>query len=130
MRDSDVLPASVRSLVQRHVPSPVHLEALVALARDPSREWQLSDVAGSKYADHQVVERALDDLAGSALVAIRDAEEGRRYRVVVDTADAQTLADLVSAYDRVPVQLVRAVYERPPEAVQSFANAFRLQKPK
>jgi hypothetical protein len=129
MRDADILSPEVRALVRRHVPAPLHLEVLVALARDPERRWNARDVGGQKYPDADAVARALEDLRGDGLARREGPQDAPVYALAdVDAATRRTLALLVSSYDRVPVQLVRAVYERPPEAVQSFADAFRLQK--
>jgi hypothetical protein len=35
---------------------------------------------------------------------------------------------LAEMYRRFPVQVIRAVYERPPSPVQQLADAFRLRK--
>ena len=74
---------------------------------------------------------ALHDLAEAGLLESQGTEDGLTYRVASgDDGLHAALRQLVDAYQRVPVQLMRAVYARPSDAVQSFADAFRLQKPK
>lgn len=127
MRESDVLAPDVRALIREHIPSPLHLEALVALARERERAFTPAEVGGAKYPDSAAVTRALRDLVANGLAA----ETEGTYRLAPqEPQQTRTLELLVIGYDRMPVQVVRAVYERPPEAVQSFADAFRLGKPK
>lgn len=131
MRSADVLAPDVRALIQRHIPTPLHLEALVTLARERDRAWSVAEVAGAKYQDHGAVERALRDYADAGLVRIEGTEQEPRFQLAtLEPRQAKSLEMLVDGYNRMPVQVVRAVYERPPEAVQSFADAFRLNKPK
>lgn len=126
----DGLPREVRELVQRHTRTPAHLEALVGVARDPARTWRPAEVAAGKYPDPAVIAGALSDLAEAGLLRSTGTGDGVTYQVAPgDDALHAALRQLVDAYQRVPVQLMRAVYTRPSDAVQSFADAFRLQKP-
>ena len=129
--DSDTLPDAVKRLVQAHVPTPAHLEALVVIAREPERRGLASEVAGSTALAVAPIATALQDLAGRGVVQEHSTGDETRYQAYGEDAEQlKLLQDLVTAFDRVPVQLIRAVYARPSDSVQSFADAFRIQRPK
>ena len=82
-----------------------------------------------------LVAAALADLETARLVELvpGTSDEQYRYRSGDATADADVAA-LREEYERRPVTLIRAMYERPaspapPSAAQAFADAFRVRPP-
>ena len=67
----------------------------------------------------------LGDLVRSGLAS---GTEEEAWINPADTERASNAAMIADANARFPVQLIRAIYERPPSAVQSFADAFRVRK--
>jgi hypothetical protein len=129
MADAGALPHDVRDLVLRHVSTPAHLDVLLALAGDESRTWTVAEAEAVHQGDRRATAEALRDLAAAGLLWRDDA--GSAYRFAPQTqALRETVGRLVEAQNRTPVQLIRAVYDRPPPALQSFADAFRLQPPR
>lgn len=122
------LPDEVRALVQNHVASMTHLEALLLLSRAPDERFSSDAVAAAIHAGPDDAAKALRDLAASSLVA----EEGEgalaRFRFAPgDESRRHAAGALSEMYERFPVQVIRAVYERP-TAAQQLADAFRLRK--
>jgi hypothetical protein len=118
----------VRALVQNQVASMAHLEALLLLARAPEERFTADAVAAATREPPDGVAKALRDLVASSLVA----EEGEgalaRYRFAPGDESRRHAAEALSdMYTRFPVQVIRAVYERP-TPVQQLADAFRLRK--
>ena len=123
------LPDEVRALVQNHLASMAHLDALLLLAASPESSMPAPAVATRINVEPEVAARALRDLVGASLVAEEQLGAAPVYRFAPGDDElrraAETLADM---YRRFPVQIIRAVYERPSTAVQQLADAFRLRK--
>jgi hypothetical protein len=129
------LPAEVITLLHRALPSMVHIESLLMLARlapEPATRW---DIAAELRSSPALVAGALADLEGHRLVEPVAGTGGEQHRFVgSDPAVVQAVASLRDVYDRKPVTLIRAMYERPappqaPSAAQAFADAFRVRPP-
>lgn len=119
------LPANVLRLVRRALPAMTHVEVLLLLHRTAPRAWSVGDASAEVKAERLAVAAALAHLLEQHLV--REEEPGQ-WRV--DDRDATVMADVAAlreAYDRRPVMLVRALYERP-DPIQAFSNAFRLRR--
>jgi len=119
------LPDDVRALAQHHLASMAHLDALLLLAGSPDAPLSADAVAARIGAEPEAAARALRDLQAASLVA----EDGAGYRFAPgDPALRRAAETLAEMYRRFPVQVIRAVYERPPSPVQQLADAFRLRK--
>ena len=121
---ADSLPAALRSLILHHMPSMDHIAVLLAMRADPALPHTPADVARHTRLERDVVERALRDLATSQLVQ----RTGDTFRYAPANEMLPTIDELAVMYRTKPVTLVRALYDRPARAVQSFADAFRLRK--
>ena len=120
----DELPAEVRDLIARNLASMEHVDALLVLHRAPDRRWTSDDLAAELHANPPSVTRTLRDLTSSGLVA----EAGDGFHFAPATPALRRATELLlEAYNARPVTLVRAIYDRPPSAVKSFADAFRIK---
>jgi hypothetical protein len=122
----------VIALLHRALPSMVHIESLLLLARlapEPSSRYAIAAEVRSSPA---LVAAALADLETARLVASVPATDPPEHRFApADAADVASVAALRDVYERKPVTLIRAMYERPapPSAAQAFADAFRVRPP-
>jgi DNA-binding IscR family transcriptional regulator len=122
------LPDEVRALVQNHLASMPHLEALLLLSGSPGESLAVEAVAGQIGVSPDAAAKVLRDLHASLLVAEEGAGGRVRYRFAPGDESLRRAAESLSdMYARFPVQVIRAVYERPPSAVQQLADAFRLR---
>jgi hypothetical protein len=127
---ADDLPDEVRSLIARHLESMDQVDALLVLHQTPDRGWTAAEVADKLRVEPKGIVRALEHLDAAGLIA-RDAARAHAYRYAPDTTVlARATQSLLDMYNRRPVTLIRAIYDRPPSAVRSFADAFRLRPPK
>jgi hypothetical protein len=123
------LPDEVRALVQRHLGSMAHLEALLRLVRSPDESLPLESVASAIGVAAEAAAATLRDLKASCLVALERADGGVRYRFAPGDESLRHAAEsLAHMYSRYPVQVIRAVYERPPFAGQPLAEASRMKR--
>ncbi len=67
----------------------------------------------------------LTDLCRSGLI---EGSADLGFRVTSDEQRAAEAALLIDANERLPVQLIRAIYEPAPSPAKSFADAFVLRK--
>jgi DNA-binding IclR family transcriptional regulator len=118
------LSPSLQLLVNNHLATMDHVALLLALREGAEHVHSAPELAKRTGLDETVVRRVLDDLVSAHLVG--GGGEAFRYDPARDVAPA--IAELAEMYRTKPVSLVRAMYERPPRAVQSFADAFRIRK--
>jgi hypothetical protein len=125
------LPDELLDLIARAIGSLDVVEVLLVLRRAPERAWPVTDVAHELRLATEKAAEALAALHGAQLLTVDRGEHAdRTYRYAPATAALRGAVDqLEIAYDTRPVTLVRALYDRPPRAVQSFADAFRLRQP-
>lgn len=122
------LPDEVRVLVQNHVASMPHLEALLHLSASPHESLPVDAIARAIGVAPDAAAKVLRDLHASSLVAEEGVGQSLRYRFAPGDEPLRRAAESLSdMYSRFPVQVIRAVYERPPAAVQQLADAFRLR---
>ena len=113
------LPGPVLDLVARSLASMEQIEALLLLHRTASTAWPPDDVAREMQIMPAVAVSALSALVAERLGAFQFAPDTEALRAAVD--------QLAVAYNTRPVTLIKALYSRPPKAVTSFADAFRLR---
>lgn len=105
-----------------------HLEALILLSGSPQDALTAHEVSARIGADPETAGRVLRDLASSSLVGESGGDGAARYRFAPGNEALRHAAEALSEmYRRFPVQVIRAVYERP-SSVQQLADAFRLRK--
>ena len=118
------IPAEVRALIDRHLISMDYVEVLLRLRREEDRAWQPAPIAGELRMDPKTAQQALEDLTGAGLAR----NEGGSYTYAPRTdRDRQAVDGLATMYNERPVTLVRALYDRPAQALRSFSDAFRIR---
>ena len=124
---SEPLPSEVLYLVHHYLPTMEHVELLLMLARDDTRRWTPAEAAAEAKSTVAGTHTRLRDLERAGLAVADPADEAYRYSPATATFRNAT-EELRRIYNTRPVSLVRAVYERPPSALRSFADAFRLRR--
>lgn len=106
---SDEIAPAVRELINRHIRSMDHAEAVLHLADAPGQTHEAEQVAERHRWARGIAARVLADLADSGIAT---AVAGG-YRLATDAPDAAAIANLSELYHRHPVKLVRAIYAAP-----------------
>ena len=125
------LAPDVLALLHRALPSMVHIELLLLLARTAPQSQTRYALANEVRSSPALVAAALEELETARLVRAVPGVDPAEYRFEpADPAVGRTVASLQEEYDRRPVTLIKALYNRPaPSSMQAFADAFRIRPP-
>lgn len=113
-------------MIQRHLATMDHVELLMILRGSREKSFTLQQIAEDMRKPSQMVGQCLESLTQAGLAA-QLSDGTYRYAAREESLD-RTADELVKLYNERPVTLVRLLYERPPTAVNTFADAFKLRK--
>lgn len=125
MIDPDIS-EDVREMIQRHLPTMDHIELLMILRGNRDDSFSLDQLVDQMRKPRELVELCLATLEDAGLAA-KLTDSTYRYAAREPNLD-RTADSVVKLYNERPVTLVRLLYERPPTAVNTFADAFKLRK--
>lgn len=120
------LPPSIRSFLSRYVRSIEQLEILLLFGRDPTVPWTSQRVYDTILSTPSSVERWLNELVTQGLLE-KTPDSNGGYRSSSNPDLHSQVALLAQIYRISPVRVIEAIYKRDSNAVQSFADAFKLK---
>jgi hypothetical protein len=123
--DPDI-PEDVQQMIQRHLATMDHVELLMLLRGSREDSFTPQRLSERMRKPPAMVQQCLDDLSRGGLAA-QLSNGTYRYAAREENLD-RTAEAVVRLYNERPVTLVRLLYERPPTAVNTFADAFKLRK--
>lgn len=122
------IPDVVRSFVAQHIDSAELLETLLLVHSDPARAWTPEVVARSIYTVPAGATRRLEQMVEMGLATSNGAADpAYRYAPSRPALSAQVDA-LAQAYRTGRVAVINLIYNKPPDPLRSFADAFKLRK--
>jgi hypothetical protein len=106
-----------------------HLDVLLLLYRQKPASLTMDEIVSRTERPRDLVEKAVADLNGGGLLSEEDIGAGlSKFGFSPKSPDlAAAVEKLAAMHNERPVTLIRAIYDRPPEAVTSFADAFRFR---
>jgi hypothetical protein len=125
---SDQFSATLLEFIRRYTPRLSAVEMLVFFAGKPEAKWTRDDLVRTfkprGFSDTLVTEH-LKQFCQAGL--LRE-EEGRfSYRSENPTV-AEAVGQLVTAFNELPVSLIRTIYALADDPLRSFSDAFRFKK--
>ena len=121
------LPPEVARFITEHIDAAEQLEILLLLHREPERDWTALDVSQAIYTVPASATLRLEALASAGFVT-STGEGDPRYRYAPANEGLRRQVDvLAEAYRADRVAVIKLIFSRPPDPVQSFADAFRLR---
>jgi hypothetical protein len=126
---TDNLPSNVRHFLNRFIRSVEQLEILLLVSARGDLAWSVAQVYDVILSSESSVVRWLEELSRAGLL-VRGAETPPNFRASEDPAVAEQIAGLRHAYKTVPTRLIEAIYKRDVDAVQGFADAFKIKEPR
>jgi hypothetical protein len=124
---AEKLSPTVRAFLRRHIQSVEHVEILLLVSAEPDRTWTAQEVYDVILSSEASVARWLQRLADERLL-VRTFENGEGFRPASDPTVAVQIEDLRHAYRTWPTRTIEAIYKREIDAVQGFADAFKLKE--
>ena len=121
------LSPEVREFVTAHIESAEQLDILLLLQREPEREWTAMDVSQAIYTVPASATMRLESLvAGGFLASSGGSDPKYTYRPSSDRLRNQ-VAELATAYTKDRVAVIKLIFAKPMNPVESFSEAFRLR---
>lgn len=117
----------VARFIAEHIDAAEQLEILLLLHREPEREWTARDVSQAIYTVPASATLRLEGLAAAGFAESTGGADPR-YRFSPRSAQLRQQVDMLAeAYRADRVAVIKLIFSRPPDPVQSFADAFRLR---
>lgn len=119
------IPPAIRTFISQYVCSVEQLEILLLFCREPDEAWSVQSVYDVILSTPKSVERWLEELVRNGLLE-KQSEPVQSYRCCRKESLISQVAALEKIYRTKPVRVIEAIYRRDTSAVQSFADAFKL----
>lgn len=117
----------IQRFVAEHIDSAEKLEILLLLQRSPEKQWTALEVSQAIYTVPASATMRLEALVAQGfLVSAGGADPRYSYGPRSDAMRIQ-VDSLAAAYQADRVSVIKLIFARPPDPVQSFADAFRLR---
>ncbi|HEV2147703.1 MAG TPA: hypothetical protein VGR37_09905 [Longimicrobiaceae bacterium] len=117
----------VAHFIAEHIDSAEQLEILLLLQRDPEKTWTALDVSQAIYTVPASATMRLEGLVAAGFVTSTGGADPH-YRYAPGTEQLRRQVEvLAAAYRADRVGVIKLIFSRPPDPVQSFADAFRLR---
>ena len=122
------IPEVVRAFVAQNIDSAELLETLLLVHSDAGRPWTPDEVARSIYTVPASAIRRLEQLVTLRLASSSGGADPA-YRYAPDSPALAAQVDaLAAAYRANRVAVINLIYNRPPDPLRSFADAFKLRR--
>ena len=126
MSQGPITPEITRFIAD-HINSADQLDILLLLHGDSAKQWKAEDVSRAVFTVPTAATMRLEDLvARGFLVSTGGANPGYRYRPASEQLRSQVDA-LAAAYRTNRVAVINLVFQRRPDPLKSFSDAFRVR---
>ncbi|EYD76038.1 hypothetical protein Rumeso_02467 [Rubellimicrobium mesophilum DSM 19309] len=102
------------------------LEILLALHREPGRDWQPEQIIDELRSSQAVVRKGLEELLAAGLILVEDSGSVR-YGPSSPRQD-EIIRQLAETYRVKPGPVRRLIVQGPSEKLRTFSDAFRIIK--
>lgn len=119
----------VRRIITANLATMDHVELLLLLYKAAPAPLSLDDMVRDTKRPAQLIINAVADLSSGGLVSKAAGPAGvEAFKYDPQSESLRSAVDEVAVvYNTRPVTLIRAIYDRPPAPVVSFAEAFRVR---
>ena len=121
------IPESVRAFVAQHIDSAELLETLLLVHSGGEREWGPEEVARTIYTVPAGATRRLEQLVQMGLASSNGAMNPAYRFAPASAARRAQVDELAAAYRVNRVGVINLIYNRPPDPLRSFSDAFKLR---
>lgn len=129
----DVPSTAVCAFINAYIESIDFLRVLLLLARQPEREWNVTEVAAATALSRESAVAQLQRVTAAGLSVAKPetpaADESQTFQYCPRAAEfGEMVQELIQLDNQKPVTLIRLVYARKSTSAQAFADAFRLRR--
>lgn len=125
-KETEAIPAHVRRFLVLSVASVPHLEAMLLMCEDATRQWDVLRVARRLYMKEDAAATLLQDLHAAGIIAPAG-EHNYIYQPATDEL-RNTIRDVGACYAKNLRLVTNLIHSRTANQVQQFADAFKLRK--
>lgn len=126
----DSVEPDVRRFIASHITSVAQLELLLLLRAHPEKYWSCEDAAKQLYVSAEVTASLLARMAFQQLLRAAENQSPRFKYAPASAQLEQVVNRLADLYEQRRVTVISLIYSEPIDKLRSFADAFRLRKPK
>jgi hypothetical protein len=119
----------IAEFIERAIDTIQQLEILFLLRGKPDRVWRVGEIAAEVRMTTTTAALNVSALHAFGLLVVEAADgDGYRYEPHSITLHAG-VEGLVAAHETDPVSVLTAVFNKPPRALRTFADALLLRRP-
>ncbi|HEX2188862.1 MAG TPA: hypothetical protein VHG51_08195 [Longimicrobiaceae bacterium] len=122
-----LVPPEVARFIAEHIDAAEQLEILLLLHREPGKKWTSRDVSQAIYTVPASATLRLESLVASGFAASTGGADPAYQFAPRTDQQRQQVESLAAAYRKDRVAVIKLIFSKPPDPVQSFADAFRLR---
>jgi len=126
----DSIEPDVRRFIAIHITSVAQLELLLLLRDHPENYWSCEDVAKQLYVSAEVTASLLVRMESQQLLRAAENQPLRFKYAPASAQLEQAVTGVADLYQQRRVTVISLIYSEPIDKLRSFADAFRLRKPK
>lgn len=119
--------AEVQRFVAEHIDSAEKLEILLLLHRTVGKEWTAQEVSQAIYTVPASAIMRLEALVADGFLASTGGGDPRYSYAPKSEALRGQVDALAAEYQKDRVSVIKLIFARPPDPLQSFVDAFRLR---
>jgi hypothetical protein len=124
MTQQDPVRSQVDEFVLEQIESIPHLEALLLLWNNRSKQWSLEQMANALYISKEATHTILVDLIQRGFIK----DDSGIYSYNSDFKHDNLIQELDKTYRRELLRITRMIHSKAPPSVREFARAFRFKK--
>jgi hypothetical protein len=117
----------VKAFVAQYVDAAEQLDILLLLARNPDRAYTAAEVSQAVFTVPASATMRLEGLVAHGILSTNAGADPRYQYAPANPALARSIEQLDAAYRADRVGVIKLIFDRPPDPVQTFADAFRFK---
>jgi hypothetical protein len=127
--ENEDIPEEILLFIRDRIDSVEQLQILLLLVEQQSTEWSVEALSGALRSTTRSVEKRLKDLLDTKVLAPEAFGAGGVIRYAAYSPEAERATqELAAVFKKRPHTVIALIFTKPPAALQSFANAFKLKK--
>ena len=121
------IPPEVQRFIAENIDAAEQLDILLLLHRNRDRSYTALEVSQAVFTVPASATMRLEGLVARGLLSSTGASDPRYQYAPRDPTMATRADELATAYQTDRVGVIKLIFARPPDPVQTFADAFRLK---